>query len=164
MAAVDTAIVTADFLSPADDATVAIGMNGLKVRDGYLSFINTYSGVFGRIPIDELGNARGEYAVIATTVAASSTNAFDALYVLSDDGASLVCQALDRVDVVSAARELTTLVGTGTNSTEGMLLGCSTITVTTGVEGEQIVYVVTKESSTTGQGGQALRVGLRYTP
>lgn len=157
---VDTAIATADFLLPADDATVPIGVNGLKVHAGYLYFTNTYTGVFGRIPIDELGNATGEYEVLATTVAASSTDAFDDMYVLSDDGASLVCQAPDRVDLVSAAGELTTLVGTGTNSTEGVLLGCSTITVTTGAGGERIAYVGTKGSSTTGQGGQIVRIEL----
>ena len=63
------------------DATMAynpaagppIGINGLRVRDGYLYFTNTAQNIFVRVPINLDGTAKGAYETLVT----NTVGAFD---------------------------------------------------------------------------------------
>lgn len=145
--------IEGDFLAAPANASVPIGVNGLKVRAGYVWFTNTYTGVFGRVPIDSEGNPTGDPETVATV---PSSNAWDDFIVLADDGASMACQSPDLVSLISHTGVVTTIVGT--NATQGLLLGCSSITLTAGAEGNRSAYVTTKGSSSSGLGGQIFHV------
>ncbi|TVY94167.1 hypothetical protein LAWI1_G001362 [Lachnellula willkommii] len=66
-------------------ATFPLGINGLKIHDGYVYFTNSGQGLFARVKIDGEGNQDGEFEVVARnpqTPAASNAYddfAFDAL-------------------------------------------------------------------------------------
>lgn len=59
--------VESDALGFADNGGYAIGINGLKVRGGFIYYTNSNLGTFGRIPIDESGDQAGDVEVLATS-------------------------------------------------------------------------------------------------
>lgn len=146
--------IEGDFLTaPANASALPIGVNGLKVRAGYVWFTNTYTGVFGRVPIDSEGYPTGDSETIATV---SAANSWDDFNVLADDGASMACQSPDTVSLISHTGVVTPIIGM--NATEGLLLGCSSIVVTAGAQGNRSAYVTTKGSYSSGLGGQIFHI------
>lgn len=138
-----------DYLAAPANASVPIGVNGLKVRAGHAWFTNTATGVLGRVPVDARGAATGGYEVVATVSASASWDDFD---VVADDGTSVACRSPASVVAVSPAGALSVLAGGDADGPA--VLGCSS--VATPANGT--AYVTTKGNSTSGLGGQILRI------
>lgn len=147
----DKAIV-GDFLAAPANATLPIGVNGLKVRAGYVWFTNTATGVFGRVPIDSEGYPTGDNETIATV---STSTSWDDFNVFADDGSSLNCQSPDMVALVSPNGTVTDIVGPGAAQDGVEVLSCSSIIVENEDEGNRSAYVTTKGDSS-GLGGQII--------
>lgn len=139
-----------DYLAAPANASVPIGVNGLKVRAGYAWFTNTGTGVFGRVPIDARGAATGDYEVVATVATSTSWDDFD---VVADDGTSVACQSPASVVVVSPSGVLSTLADDD-EAGAVEVLSCSSVTTPT----NGTAYVTTKGNSASGLSGQILRI------
>ncbi|KUJ23695.1 uncharacterized protein LY89DRAFT_679035 [Mollisia scopiformis] len=50
-----------------------LGINGLKIKDGYLHFTDSAQGIYGRVEIDSLGNKIGAVDLIANITASVAT-------------------------------------------------------------------------------------------
>lgn len=150
--AYDQALAPDAALAAPANASVPIGVNGLRVRAGHLYLTNTGTGTLARVPIDDAtGDPAGALEVVATVPAASS---WDDFAVLADDGEVLACRSPGSVVRVSAAGDITTEAGA--DAAEPAVLGCSSVIVTDGAEGERSAYVTTKGDSASGLGGQIL--------
>ncbi|GKT60913.1 hypothetical protein ColTof4_01033 [Colletotrichum tofieldiae] len=56
-----------ELLQPPPNATLPIGVNGIRVFRDYLYFTNTFKGLYARVPIDlDTGEAKGPYEVLGT--------------------------------------------------------------------------------------------------
>ncbi|KAF8853416.1 hypothetical protein BDZ45DRAFT_79611 [Acephala macrosclerotiorum] len=110
-----------------------LGINGIKIRDGYLYWTNTGSPNFSRIQINSLGEPIGNSTVVATV-----HNADD--FVFAKDGIAWIAQ--NQIESLSVVENgMTTLVAGNPNST--VLAG-----VTAGEFGrvkgtEEILYLTT---------------------
>ncbi|CZR67027.1 uncharacterized protein PAC_16926 [Phialocephala subalpina] len=86
-----------------------LGINGIKIRDGYLYWTNTGSPDFSRIQINSLGEPLGNSTVVATV-----HNADD--FVFAEDGVAWVAQ--NQIESLSVVENgTTTLVAGNPNST-----------------------------------------------
>lgn len=145
------------FLAAPYNATTPISVNGLKLSGDYAYFTNTYTGVYGRVPIDSDGYQTGGNETIATVPAGDeNSQSWDDFYLLGPNRPSLNCQSPDTVSMVSLNGTVTPIVGTG--ATDGILQGCSSITVSSGPVANQSAYIATKGTSSTGSGGQVVRI------
>ncbi|KAL2810110.1 hypothetical protein BJX63DRAFT_403206 [Aspergillus granulosus] len=66
-----------DAFAAPTNASVPIGINGLKIQNGYVYFTNTARGLFGRLPISEDGNRAGEVEVISLVNVARTGDNWD---------------------------------------------------------------------------------------
>lgn len=59
------------------NATIPIGINGLKIFDGYVYFTDTEAFTYGRIPISAAGEQAGDIEILATVSAAEKAAGYD---------------------------------------------------------------------------------------
>lgn len=151
-------ILEGEFLAAPANATVPIGVNGLKVRAGYVYFTNTGTGVFGRVAIDGEGYPLADAIVpeVIATAADPTSASWDDFTVLSDDGSALACISPDGVVAISPTGTVVQYIGEG--ETDGWMLGPSSITINESAQGNFSAYVTTKGSSTAGLGGQIFKL------
>ncbi|KAM3500313.1 hypothetical protein MY10362_006509 [Beauveria mimosiformis] len=56
---------------PPVDAALPVGLNGIRISENYLYYVNTFNPLYGRVPIDNVtGEATGPYERISTGVPA----------------------------------------------------------------------------------------------
>ncbi|KAM3528361.1 hypothetical protein MY4038_005899 [Beauveria bassiana] len=56
---------------PPVDAALPVGLNGIRIAENYLYYVNTFNPLYGRVPIDSVtGEATGPYERISTSVPA----------------------------------------------------------------------------------------------
>ncbi|KAM3445420.1 hypothetical protein NHJ13734_000547 [Beauveria thailandica] len=56
---------------PPADAALPVGLNGIRISENYLYYVNTFNPLYGRVPIDSVtGEATGPYERISTGVPA----------------------------------------------------------------------------------------------
>lgn len=152
-------VLEGDYLAAPANASVPIGVNGLKVRAGYVYFTNTGTGVFGRVAIDDQGYplANATLPEVIATAPDPATASWDDFYVLADDGSSLACISPDGIVAINSVGTMIPYIGDG--ETDGLMLGPSSISMSDdAVEGGFSAYVTTKGSSTAGLGGQIFRL------
>lgn len=61
-----SAVVDDELLAPGKGAFVPLGVNGIKVRDGFIYLTNTARTFFGRVPVDADAKATGAVEVLTT--------------------------------------------------------------------------------------------------
>ncbi|KND91970.1 hypothetical protein TOPH_03283 [Tolypocladium ophioglossoides CBS 100239] len=60
-----------DTFKPPANASSPLGINGIRVVDGHMYYVNTLRPLYGRVPVDRAsGKATGPYQVISTKIAA----------------------------------------------------------------------------------------------
>jgi len=69
--------VLSTLLQSPENATIPIGVNGLKVLGKYVYFTNTERFTYGRIPISATGEQDGEIEILATMSAAEQAAGYD---------------------------------------------------------------------------------------
>ncbi|KAI0112278.1 hypothetical protein GGR51DRAFT_508720 [Nemania sp. FL0031] len=119
--AVDKVITDPAFAIPAN-VTTRIGINGLKIREGYAYFTNTGAGVFGRIPITETGERAGDVEIIRSAAAGISWDDFE----IAADGNAYIAQGPGAVLRVTPDGQASFAVGSA-NSTA--LIGPTSISI-----------------------------------
>lgn len=76
---------------------VPVGINGLKIRAGYAYFSNSAKALFGRAAISDDGVFSGDVELIYTAPDAGSAAHFNDLFVLDDEGTTLVTDFPDSI-------------------------------------------------------------------
>jgi hypothetical protein len=80
-------VFTDPLLAPISTAQgLNLGINGMKIKDGYLYFTNSAQGIFGRIEIDKLGNKVGVVEIIANITASATMGAHYDDFALDKEG------------------------------------------------------------------------------
>ncbi|PLB46501.1 NHL repeat-containing protein [Aspergillus steynii IBT 23096] len=128
-----------ELLTAPSDAAMPIGVNGLKVRDGYVYFTNTAQGLFGRAAIDDRGDKIGDVEVV-TRIETDGDDRWDD-FAFDKSGVAYVAQpdsALARIDVDG---EQTVIVGGGNSS---VLVGPTSVTLS---KDEKTAYVTARGGS-----------------
>ncbi|KAJ4982658.1 hypothetical protein SVAN01_11848 [Stagonosporopsis vannaccii] len=149
-------IRTGEYVIALEDATMKppkgskpyIGINGVRVFEDYLYYVNAQRQLFCRVQIDtSTGMARGPFEIIATEIAGDD-------FAISADGVAYVATNAENglVQVIMGGNQ--TLIAGGLNST--VLAGATSAALGRTSKDENLVYVVTS-------GAQALPVGGIYT-
>jgi hypothetical protein len=101
-----TTILSDDLTKPPPDAYVPIGINGIKIRNGYIYFTNSAKQSFYRVPVDEdSATPSGPIEVVASGFA-NDDFAFDAdgtAYIVTHPQNTLIKIAEGSSDVVTIA-------------------------------------------------------------
>ncbi|KAL1801104.1 hypothetical protein ACET3X_001446 [Alternaria dauci] len=142
------AVLEDETMKPAEGAFIVLGINGIKIFDGYLYYINALKGLFCRVKIDtSTGEATGPYETLQTNLPGDD-------FAMSADGVAFVTDnggnTLTRVDA-DGSRSL--IVG-GLNST--VVAGATAAAFGRTWRDQGVVYVTTS-------GGQAVPVNGTYT-
>lgn len=117
--AVEIAVQVSE-MAPVANATSAVGINGVKIRDGYLYWDNSYAATIYRIKITPAGFSASDATV--ETVAKISTQSFLDDFAFDEDGGIWITsnhgRTVHRVDlkpgdsvIVAGAADETTLLG-----------------------------------------------------
>jgi hypothetical protein len=101
------------FAVPAN-ATTPLGINGIKVSDGYAYFTNTGQYIFGRISITDDGYKVGDAEVVAYSNAATGYDWDD--FVIGSSGGIFAAQTPNAVGQIFLNGSYTTLAGGGDNT------------------------------------------------
>jgi hypothetical protein len=89
---------------------IAIGINGVHARDGFLYFTNTFQGILARVPIHPDGTEAGPYHIVANTGSADD-------FTFDDIGNAYIAQDFgDALERVGLSGKVTVVVGS-VNST-----------------------------------------------
>ncbi|KAF2794541.1 hypothetical protein K505DRAFT_324682 [Melanomma pulvis-pyrius CBS 109.77] len=123
-------------LKPTGTGPVIIGVNGLKVRDGYLYYTNTLHGTFSRVKVHPVtGKAVGPFTQIAAFAVPDD-------FAFARDGTAYVARPLanEVVAVKGSAGVVRTVVG---NLNSSAVAGVTSVTVGRGKGDAGVVYVGT---------------------
>ncbi|CAN9118779.1 unnamed protein product [Alternaria alternata] len=135
-------------MKPAEDTLLVLGINGIKIFNGYLYYINALKGFFCRVEINtSTGEAVGPYETLQTDLPGDD-------FVMSADGVAFIAEnggnSLERVDVDGTR----SLIAGGLNTT--VVAGATAAAFGRTWKDQGVVYVVTS-------GGQAAPVNGTYT-
>lgn len=101
-----TVALTDELMTPGPNAFIPIGINGVKVRDGYVYFTNSMRTSLNRVPVDEHATATGPVEIVASGFP-NDDFAFDA-----DGTAYIVTHPQNTlVKVVAGSSEAVTVAG-----------------------------------------------------
>lgn len=136
-------VIQDDLLLAPANATVPIGINGVKVHDGAIYFTNTAKSTFGRIPITEEGYQDGDIEILTKLDAAEVALGYDWDDFVIDNvtGVAYTAQpstVVGMIDLESAEQ------GVGANNT--VLHNPTSLTI--GVDGTTL-YVTTRGDGST---------------
>ncbi|MCJ1401532.1 hypothetical protein MMC11_004747 [Xylographa trunciseda] len=142
-------VVIKDPLMNASSDPSSLGVNGIKIFDGFLYFTNTQAGTFSRIPIHADGTAAGAAEILKTGILTADDLVFDMAgdaYIASDAGNVLT--------EVSAKGQVRTVVG---NFNSSYLAGATAVQFGRTALDRSVLYVTTN-------GGQAKPVNGLVAP
>ena len=112
-------VIVADdpLMKPVANSTVKNGINGIKIRDGFLYFTNTGAGTFSKVPIDRNGKQTGPGVIIAQNPEKQGGDdwTFDA-----NGNAYIGDNPNNWVNLVRAGSSTTEIIAGGPNSTSVM--------------------------------------------
>jgi hypothetical protein len=103
-------------LAPPSNASVPIGVNGLKVFDGYVYYTNTARNTFGRVPITEAGLQNGDVEVISQLDPGAYAYDWDD-FILDAAGSAYVAQPPSAIGRILPDGENGIFIGGGNNTT-----------------------------------------------
>jgi hypothetical protein len=129
-----TVCLSGEHLLPAEGAPMPLGINGVKIHDGYVYFTNTTRATFYRVPVDADAKPTGEIEVQATGFPQ------DDCYVMDDGTAYVVTHVTNMVMKVSPKGEAISIAG-GFKSMD--VAGCTACAVGRTPEDKNVLYVCT---------------------
>ncbi|MCJ1431035.1 hypothetical protein MMC27_000385 [Xylographa pallens] len=142
-------ILIQDSLMNASSDPSSLGVNGIKVFNGFLYFTNTQAGTFNRVPIKADGTAIGAAEVVQTGLITADDFIFD----LAGD-AYIAQDVANVLTKVSAKGQVSTIVGSFNNS---YLAGATAVQFGRTALDRSVLYVTTN-------GGQAKPVNGAVAP
>ncbi|KAF5983690.1 hypothetical protein FCOIX_3038 [Fusarium coicis] len=134
-------------LAPIPGGPFPVGVNGVKIFDGYLYFTNTAHQSFNRVKIDDMGNKLGNFEVLSKLEKGSPYAPDD--FAMDRHGNAYVVYWQDRVVKITHGGKQTVLV-------DGLLAGPSSAVLS---EDGNTLYVVTSgQNNLAVSGGQIVEV------
>ena len=135
-------------MKPAEGTLLVLGINGIKIFNGYLYYINALKGFFCRVEINtSTGEAVGPYETLQTDLPGDD-------FVMSADGVAFIAEnggnSLERVDVDGTR----SLIAGGLNTT--VVAGATAAAFGRTWKDQGVVYVTTS-------GGQVVPVNGTFT-
>lgn len=144
-----------DLLLPPDNATVPIGINGLKVSNGYVYFTNTAKSLFARIAVTDDGVMYGEVDTVAVLVSGEEDYDWDDFVIDSSGEIAYMAQSPNAVGrVVIGTGEMDVVFGVGNDTS---LIGPTSVTL---AEDGVTAYVSTRGMQSSGISGQLVEISL----
>lgn len=145
----------ADLLLPPENATVPIGINGLKISNGYVYFTNTAKSLFARIAVTDDGVMHGEVDTVAILGPEVEYDWDD--FVMDASGEiAYMAQSPDAVGrVIIGTGEMDVVAGVGNDSIS--LLGPTSVAL---AEDGVTAYVSTRGTQSSGISGQLVELSL----
>ena len=134
---------------PLMDPGSFIGVNGIKIQNGYLYFTNSAAGSLNRVPINADGTAKAPAETVQTGLTSADDFTFD-----EAGNAYLVQNTVNQLTEISAKGQVTTLVG-GLN--DSYLSGATAVQFGRTVLDDEVLYVTTS-------GGQGAPVNGKIVP
>ncbi|ORY61785.1 uncharacterized protein BCR38DRAFT_348056 [Pseudomassariella vexata] len=130
-----------ELLTVPANATLPLGVNGLKVNGSYAYFTNTARNIFARVPISDMGDKIGDIEVIAEVNADAISAGYDWDDFVLDaaSGNAYVAQSSSELVKVALLDGEQTIVAGGANSSA--LVGPTSVTLT---EDGKTAYVTTR--------------------
>ncbi|KAJ5176642.1 uncharacterized protein N7482_002519 [Penicillium canariense] len=143
-----------DSLAAPSNATIPIGINGVKVAGGYVYFTNTARGTFSRMPVSADGSKFGKIEVIANLDMGTTDGNWDD-FAVDAKGIAYVAQAENSIARIQSSGQRTIVAGGG-NSTA--LIGPTSVQI----GGNGKLYVTTRGGTVDGvsYSGQVVEVQL----
>lgn len=139
-----------DLLLPPENATVPIGINGLKVSNGYVYFTNTAKNLFARIAVTDDGVVHGEVETVA-----EEDYDWDDFVIDSSGEIAYMAQSPNAVGrVIIGTGEMDVVFGGGNDTS---LIGPTSVTL---AEDGVTAYVSTRGTQSSGISGQLVEISL----
>lgn len=145
-----------DLLLPPENATVPIGINGLKVSNGYVYFTNTAKNVFARIAVTDDGVMYGEVDTVAILFSGEVEYDWDDFVIDSSGEIAYMAQSPNAVGrVIIGTGEIDVVFGAGNDTTS--LIGPTSVAL---AEDGVTAYVSTRGTQSSGISGQLVEISL----
>lgn len=146
-----------DLLLPPDNATVPIGINGLKVSNGYVYFTNTAKSLFGRIAVTDDGVMHGEVDTVATLVSGEDEEYdWDDFVIDASGEIAYMAQSPNVIGrVIIGTGEMDVVAGVGNDTIS--LIGPTSVAL---AEDGVTAYVSTRGTQSSGISGQLVEISL----
>jgi hypothetical protein len=143
-----------DALSAPTNASIPIGINGLKIARGYVYFTNTARGTFSRIPVSTDGLKFGDVELIATLNMTVSGDDWDD-FALDANGVAYIAQPDNSIARIQPDCQQSIVAGGGETND---IIGPTSVQI--GTSGE--LYVTTRGGTVDGvtYSGQVVEVQL----
>lgn len=145
-----------DLLLPPENATVPIGINGLKISNGYVYFTNTAKNLFARIAVTDDGVMHGEVETVAILVPGEEEYDWDDFVIDASGEIAYMAQSPNAVGRVTISTgEMDVIAGVGNGSIS--LIGPTSVTL---AEDGLTAYVSTRGMQSIGISGQLVEISL----
>lgn len=145
-----------DLLLPPENATVPIGINGLKISNGYVYFTNTAKNLFARIAVTDDGVMHGEVETVAILVPGEEEYDWDDFFIDASGEIAYMAQSPNAVGRVTISTgEMDVIAGVGNGSIS--LIGPTSVTL---AEDGLTAYVSTRGMQSIGISGQLVEISL----
>jgi hypothetical protein len=143
-----------DTLAAPTNASIPIGINGLKIARGYLYFTNTARGTFSRVPVSADGLKFGDVELIASLDMSVSGDDWDD-FALDTDGVAYIAQPDNSIVRIQPDGQQIIVAGGGETDD---IIGPTSVQV--GISG--VLYVTTRGGTVDGvtYSGQVVEVQL----
>lgn len=144
-----------DLLLPPENATVPIGINGLKISSGYVYFTNTAKSLFARIAVTDDGVMHGEVETVAILAPGEEDYDWDDFIIDASGEIAYMAQSPNAVGKVTIGTgEMDVVVGDGNDTS---LIGPTSVTL---AEDGVTAYVSTRGTQSSGISGQLVEISL----
>lgn len=145
-----------DVLLPPENATVPIGINGLKISNGYVYFTNTAKNLFARIAVTDDGVIHGEVETVAILVSGEEEYDWDDFVVDASGEIAYMAQSPNAVArVIIGTGEMDVVAGVGNDAIS--LIGPTSVTL---AKDGVTAYVSTRGTQSSGISGQLVEISL----
>lgn len=145
-----------DLLLPPENATVPIGINGLKISNGYVYFTSTAKNLFARIAVTDDGVMHGEVETVAILVPGEEEYDWDDFVIDASGEIAYMAQSPNAVGRVTISTgEMDVIAGVGNGSIS--LIGPTSVTL---AEDGLTAYVSTRGMQSIGISGQLVEISL----
>ncbi|KAL1851665.1 hypothetical protein Daus18300_012474 [Diaporthe australafricana] len=145
-----------ELLLPPDNATVPIGINGLRVSKGYVYFTNTAKNLFARIAITDDGVMHGDVETVAVLVPGEEGYVWDDFALDASGEIAYIAQSPNAIGrVIIATGQMDVIAGVGSDTTS--LIGPTSVAL---AEDGVTAYVSTRGLQSSGISGQLVEILL----
>lgn len=145
-----------DLLLPPDNATVPIGINGLRVSGGYVYFTNTARNLFARVAVTDDGVMHGGVETVAVLVPGEDGYVWDDFALSASGEIAYMAQSPNAIGrVVIGTGQMDVIVGVGNDTMS--LIGPTSVAL---AEDGVTAYVSTRGLQSSGISGQLVGISL----